>query len=127
MIAASSSKSWATASWVLQILMGGLFLVAGASKIFSAAEMVDFFNQVGFGQWLRYFIGVLEVGSSVALFLPRQAFYGAVVLALALVGHLVIHGVVLHRPASFLWLLLAVAVLIAYLRRPSANRAMAAR
>ena len=48
--------------------------------------MVNFFAQVGFGQWLRYFLGVLEVGSAVMLFFPRQAFYGAVVLCVSLVG-----------------------------------------
>jgi hypothetical protein len=28
----------------------------------------QFLAQVGFGQWLRYFLGVLEVGSAVTLF-----------------------------------------------------------
>jgi hypothetical protein len=57
----------------------------------------------------------------VALFFPRQAFYGAVVLFVSLVGHIVIHAAVLHRPATFLVFLLAVTLLVAYLRRPSAN------
>lgn len=121
MISASSSKGWIIAAWVLQILTGSLFLFAGASKLFGGAEMVNFFAQVGFGQWLRYLLGVLEVGSAVLLFFPRQAFYGAVVLCVSLVGHIVIHAAVLHRPAAFLVLLLAVTFLIAYLRRPSAN------
>ncbi len=80
--------------------------------------MVNFFAQVGFGQWLRYVLGTLEVGSAVALFFPKQAFYGAVVLSVSLVGHIVIHAVVLHRPAAFLVLLLVITLLIAYLRRP---------
>ena len=83
--------------------------------------MVSFFAQVGFGQWLRYFLGVLEVGSAVALFFPWQAFYGAVVLSVSLAGHIVIHAAVLHRPAAFVVYLLAVTLLIAYLRRQSAN------
>ena len=80
--------------------------------------MVNFFAQVGFGQWLRYVLGALEVGSAVALFFPKQAFYGAAVLSVSLVGHIVIHAVVLHRPAAFLVLLLVITLLIAYLRRP---------
>jgi putative oxidoreductase len=120
-ISASSSKGLTIVAWVLQVLTGCLFLFAGASKLFGVAEMVSFFDQVGFGQWLRYVIGVLEVGSAVLLFLPRQAFYGAVVLSVSLLGHIVIHATVLRRPAAFLVLLLAVTVLIAYLRRPSAN------
>jgi hypothetical protein len=83
--------------------------------------MVNFFAQVGFGQWLRYVLGVLEVGSAVALFFPRQAFYGALVLSFSLLGHILIHEVVLHRPAAFLVVLLAVTLLIAYLRRSLAK------
>ena len=121
MISASSSRSLALVLWILQILIGCLFLFAGASKLVGVEEMVNFFAQVGFGQWLRYFLGVLEVGSAVALFFPRQAFYGAVVLSVSVVGHIVIHAAVLHHPAAFLVFLLAVTLLIAYLRRPSAN------
>jgi putative oxidoreductase len=120
-ISASSSKGLTILAWALQVLTGCLFLFAGASKLFGVAEMVNFFAQVGFGQWLRYFLGVLEVGSAVMLFFPRRAFYGAVVLCLSLLGHIVIHAAVLHRPAAFLAFLLAVTFLIAYLRRPSAN------
>jgi putative oxidoreductase len=118
-ISASSSKGLTIVVWVLQVLTGCLFLFAGASKLPGVAEMVNFFAQVGFGQWLRYFLGVLEVGSAVALFFPRQAFYGAVVLCVSQVGHIVIHAAVLHRPPAFLAFLLAVTLLIAYLRRPS--------
>ena len=63
----------------------------------------------------------LEVGSAVALFFPRQAFYGAVLLSVSLVGHIFIHAAVLHHPAAFLVFLLAITLLIAYLRRPLAN------
>ncbi len=72
MISAPSSKGLTTVVWVLQVLTGCLFLFAGASKLFGVAEMVNFFAQVGFGQWLRYVLGVLEVGSAVTLFFPRQ-------------------------------------------------------
>jgi hypothetical protein len=120
-ISASSSKGLTIGAWVLQILMGCLFLFAGASKLLGVEEMVTFFARAGFGQWLRYFLGVLEVGSAVTLFSRRHAFYGALVLCVSLLGHIVIHAVVLHRPAAFLLVLLAATLLISYLRRPSAN------
>ena len=116
-----SSRKVLTITWILQVLIGSLFLFSGASKLFGVTEMVNFFAQVGFGQWLRYVLGVLEVGSAVALFFPRQAFYGALVLSFSLLGHIVIHEVVLHRPAAFLVVLLAVTLLIAYLRRSLAK------
>ncbi len=120
-ISVSSRKVLTIATWILQVLIGSLFLFSGASKLFGVTEMVNFFAQVGFGQWLRYVLGVLEVGSAVALFFPRQAFYGALVLSFSLLGHIVIHEVVLHRPAAFLVVLLAVTLLIAYLRRSLAK------
>jgi hypothetical protein len=40
---------------------------------------------------------------------------------MSLVGHIVIHATVLHHLAAFLVFLLAVTLLIAYLRRFSAN------
>ena len=120
-ISVSSRKVLTIGTWILQVLIGSLFLFSGASKLFGVAEMVNFFAQVGFGQWLRYVLGVLEVGSAVALFFPRQAFYGALVLSFSLLGHIVIHEVVLHRPAAFLVVLLAVTLLIAYLRRSLAK------
>ena len=120
-ISVSSRKVLTIGTWILQVLIGSLFLFSGASKLFGVTEMVNFFAQVGFGQWLRYVLGVLEVGSAVALFFPEQAFYGAVVLSVSLVGHSVIHAAVLHRPAAFLVLLLVITLLIAYLRRPLGN------
>jgi putative oxidoreductase len=121
MISASSSRGWTVVVWVLQVLTGCLFLFAGASKLLGVAEMVNFFARVGFGQWLRYFFGVLEVGSAVALFFPRQAFYAAALLSLSLMGHIFIHAAVLHDPAAFLVFLLASTLIIAYLRRPSVD------
>ena len=120
-ISVSSRKVLTIGTWILQVLIGSLFLFSGASKLFGVTEMVNFFAQVGFGQWLRYVLGVLEVGSAVALFFPRQAFYGALVLSFSLLGHIVIHEVVLHRPAAFLVVLLAVTLLIAYLQRSLAK------
>ena len=120
-ISVSSRKVLTIGTWILQVLIGSLFLFSGASKLFGVTEMVNFFAQVGFGQWLRYVLGVLEVGSAVALFFPRQAFYGALALSFSLLGHIVIHEVVLHRPAAFLVVLLAVTLLIAYLRRSLAK------
>jgi uncharacterized membrane protein YphA (DoxX/SURF4 family) len=100
-ISAASSRGLSIVVWFLQVLTGCLFLFSGSSKLFGVAEMVSFFALVGFGQWLRYFLGVLEVGSAVALFFPRQAFYGAVVFSASLAGHIVIHAAVLHRPLRF--------------------------
>jgi uncharacterized membrane protein YphA (DoxX/SURF4 family) len=104
--------------WALQIAIGALFVFAGASKLLGASDMVAFFAELGYGQWLRYFFGVLEVSSGLALVFPRSAFYGAVLLSLSLAGHMFMHAFVLRRPAGFLVLLFAASALIAYFRSP---------
>jgi uncharacterized membrane protein YphA (DoxX/SURF4 family) len=104
--------------WILQITLGALFLFAGGSKLLGASDMVAFFAELGYGQWLRYFFGVLEVSAGLALFFPRSAFYGALLLSASLAGHIFMHAVLLRRPAGFLLFLLVATVLVAYFRRP---------
>lgn len=55
------------ALWGLQLVLAGLFLLAGGSKLAAAAPMVALFDAVGIGQWFRYVTGAIEVVSAVAL------------------------------------------------------------
>ncbi|MDT0469353.1 DoxX family protein [Streptomyces gibsoniae] len=57
--------------WVLQIILAGVFVMAGASKLASAQDMVKIFQDVGAGQWLRYVTGSLELAGAVLLLVPR--------------------------------------------------------
>jgi putative oxidoreductase len=57
--------------WILAILLGLEFLVAGALKLIDNPRMVDMFNMVGLGQWFRYFTGVLEIIGAVGILIPR--------------------------------------------------------
>lgn len=54
------------------------------------------FERWGYPVWFLYFIGVLEFGGGLALLIPRITRYGALVLAVVMLGALVtrlIHGV----------------------------------
>jgi putative oxidoreductase len=104
---------------VLQFAVGGLFLFAGGSKLLGAAEMVDFFDRLGWGQWLRYAFGALEACASVALLIPRYVLPGALALSISLLGHILVHALVLHRSPGFLVALLVVTSLIAAFRWPT--------
>ena len=57
--------------------------------------MMQLFPTVGFGQWLRYFTGTLEVVSAVLLLMPPLAPIGAALLALTMACALVAHSTVL--------------------------------
>jgi uncharacterized membrane protein YphA (DoxX/SURF4 family) len=107
--------------WVLQALAAFAFLAAGGSKLAAAPAMVEMFAKLGAGQWFRYLTGALEVIGAVALVVPRAAFYGAVLLAIVMVGAIVVHLAVLGgSPIPALVLLLIVGT-VAWLRRPTAR------
>src|SRR5579862_4305175 len=104
--------------WVLQGLAALAFLAAGGSKLAGAPAMVEMFARLGAGQWFRYLTGILEVIGAVALLFPKAAFYGAVLLAVVMVGAIVAHLTVLGGNPTPPFVLLVIVGSIAYLRRP---------
>jgi uncharacterized membrane protein YphA (DoxX/SURF4 family) len=71
------------ALWALQILIGLFFVVASAApKLLGEAYAVQMFVDIGAGEWLRYFVGVVELAGGIGLLVAR--FAGAA--ALGLVG-----------------------------------------
>jgi putative oxidoreductase len=74
------------ALWSLQVVLVGMFLLAGGSKLAGAATMVALFDAIGIGQWFRYLTGGIEVVSAVALLVPSLAPFGAIALVATMVG-----------------------------------------
>lgn len=96
---------------VTKILLTFAFVAAGAAKLFGVPMMVETFDAIGWGQWFRYLTGIIEVGASVLLWVPRRQAYGAALLGGTMVGavlaHLVILGAASAAPAVVLGLLSA--------------------
>ena len=88
---ATTSKPKNIALWVLQVLLAFAFLGAGFSKLTGQPAMVDVFQQVGFGQWLRYLTGGIEVVSAILLLVPRFVGLGALLLAATMLGAVCTH------------------------------------
>lgn len=103
--------------WILCVLLALVFLLAGGIKLLSKPVTVQEFNQVGLGQWFRYFTGALEVTGAVCILIPKVSRWGALLLALVMVGAIVAHLTVLHTPPGLPIVLLILAVLAAWLRR----------
>lgn len=115
--ASGSRKGLTIILRTLQVLAAAAFLVAGGSKLAGAPQMVEMFEKVGVGQWLRYVTGLLEVTGAIGLLVPRYAFYGAALLATVMVGAIASHLTVLGgNPAPAMVLLLLTGT-IAYLRK----------
>jgi uncharacterized membrane protein YphA (DoxX/SURF4 family) len=70
-----------------------VFLIAGAEK-FSAtnpnSHWVSMFNQIGLGEWFRYFTGVVEVLGATLILIPRTVLIGVALLAVTMASAAVI-------------------------------------
>jgi uncharacterized membrane protein YphA (DoxX/SURF4 family) len=103
--------------WLLCLLLAFVFLMFGGMKLLSKPAMVREFEQVGLGQWFRYFAGTLEVIGAAGLLVPKFSRWAALLLAAVMIGALVAHSTVLHSAPTLALILLVLAVLIAWLRR----------
>ena len=83
--------------WLLKILVAALFLFTGGAKLVGLPALVDVFERVGFGQWLRYFTAVMEVGGAALLLWPSTTALGALLLTVVCVGAFLAQLLVLHE------------------------------
>ena len=115
------SKGLRITAWGLAGLAAAAFLAAGASKLAGAPPMVEMFGKLGAGQWFRYLTGALEVIGAVGLLVPRTRFYGALLLAIIMIGAVVTHLAILGGSPIPALVLLAIVGTVAWLRRPTAR------
>jgi putative oxidoreductase len=76
----NAGKGRSFAVWTLRIILGVLFLIIGAAKLTATLQTREFFGALGWGQWFRYFTGLLDVTGSLLLFVPRWTVWGALLL-----------------------------------------------
>jgi putative oxidoreductase len=64
-----------------------VFLIAGAEK-FSAtnpnSHWVSMFNQIGLGEWFRFFAAVVEILGAALILIPRTVLIGVALLAVTM-------------------------------------------
>ena len=100
--------------WVVTILLALVFLSEGAAKFPESRMWLRIFDQIGFGQWFRYFTGVVEVAGALLLLIPATRYVGAALLACTMCGALLVHvfviGIGPPTAAVFVLLLLLVAI-----------------
>jgi putative oxidoreductase len=108
--------------WVLQVLMGTFFIVASAApKFWGDPYAVLIFTEIGAGQWLRYFVGAVELAGGIGLMVPRLAGPAAVGFMGLMIGAAYTQAVVLGAPAMVLTpaIIFVLAAVIAWGRRAS--------
>ncbi|AHH95195.1 DoxX family protein [Kutzneria albida] len=96
----TTGRTWHRTLLVLQVVMALFFLVAAAGpKLLGQEYAVQMFDQMGFGQWLRYLTGALELAGAIGLLIPRLAGLAALGLVGVMVGATLTQVLVLGAPA----------------------------
>jgi putative oxidoreductase len=72
--------------WALQAVLALQFATAGGLKLAGTNQMVEMFNTIGAGQWLRYAIGVVEIAGAVGLLIAPLSGLAALGLVGLMVG-----------------------------------------
>ena len=57
------------------------------------------FEEIGFGQWFRYFTGIVQITGSVLLLIPWTARLGAAFIGCTMLGAIILHLFVLTTGA----------------------------
>jgi putative oxidoreductase len=113
---ATKRRALAVVVWALQVVSAVLFLFSGTLKLTGAPMMVQMFGAIGLGQWFRYFTGGLEVISAVLLLVPWLARFGALALAITMVGAILTHLFIIGGNPAVPIALLAATTTIAWVR-----------
>jgi putative oxidoreductase len=112
-----TARAGSIVAWTLQVPLALLIAGGGAAKLSGDLAMVDLFEQIGAGQWLRYLVGVLEVLGGVGLLVPRVRALAALGLFVLLLSATVINLTVLHASPLASLILATLAGAITVLRR----------
>ncbi|HET9142478.1 DoxX family protein [Actinophytocola sp.] len=102
--------------WLLQIVLAVYFVYSGFSLF--GDDFVKKFDEIGFGQWLRYLTGVLEVAGAIGLLIRPLCGLAALGLALVMVGATGTELFLLENgDATLPAILLVLTALVAFFRR----------
>jgi uncharacterized membrane protein YphA (DoxX/SURF4 family) len=97
-------------AWVLSVLLTLAFMIAAIPKLMGAHAWILKFTNWGYPRWFLLAVGSLELVGAALLLIPRLAKYGAIGLAVVMVGAGYTHlangeGLQVLRPLIFLTLL----------------------
>jgi putative oxidoreductase len=120
--ATTMNRAATIAAWVLQVLLGAAIAGGGLLKLSGDPAMVEMFDDIGAGQWLRLVVGLLEVAGGVGLFVPRVRALAALCLLVLLLGATVTNVTVLNTSSVVSLVLAVLALAIVLLRRHELRR-----
>ena len=100
------------ATWLPRIAIALVFVGVGSSK-FSDPMWVRLFARIGFGQWFRYFTGVMQIAGGILVLIPRLSLVGIAMLACTMAGAVITWialGLALNAPIPGVLLIVLLAL-----------------
>ena len=86
---------------ILRPILGVFFMIDGLIKLAGISQTVLLFEHIGWGQWFRYFTGLLVLaGGATILARLRATFYGTLVCAATVGTGALLYAFRLHRDPS---------------------------
>jgi uncharacterized membrane protein YphA (DoxX/SURF4 family) len=84
--------------WLLRGAVALVFFLIGMEKL-TGTTWVKLFEEIGFGQWFRYFTGIVQITGSALLLIPWTARLGAALIGCTMLGAMILHVFVLSTGA----------------------------
>lgn len=113
------SKTKNIVSWIIQILVAALFVMASLPKLMSQPEVIENFKRWGMPDKIHLLIGAFELLGAIGLLIPRLAGLAAIGLIFIMIGAAFTH--LTHNEALASLLPITVIILlavVAYIRNP---------
>jgi putative oxidoreductase len=110
------------ALWALQIFTAGWFLMSAVAKFTGAEPSASTFEAIGWGDWFRYLVGVLEAAGVVGLLVPRLAGVAGLAFVGLMAGAVVVEAFVTGGWVVLPLALLVMSAVVAWGRRDSTAR-----
>jgi uncharacterized membrane protein YphA (DoxX/SURF4 family) len=98
--AASADRPNPIGDWALRGAIGIIAVLVGWEKFSASSMWPSFFQQIGWGQWFRYFTGVVEILGGILVVIPWAATAGLALLAATMGSAALIHIFVRGRPGD---------------------------
>lgn len=89
----------------IRISLALVFVLTGLDKVTTgaASHWVHVFNDIGLGQWFRYFTAAFEIAGGILCLIPRTTALGLALLGATMLGAMGIHIFIFHHPADSLF------------------------
>jgi putative oxidoreductase len=98
-----SSQSDPATNFAIRISVALVFGLTGLEKFLNSQEWDQVFKAIGWGDWFRYFTGIVEMAGGLMFLLPATTTVGACLLAAAMIGAMTFHIAVLKQPANIIF------------------------